>query len=203
MFDARLRRLIDPPLNVIGRRLARVGLSANVITIAGLLVGLSAAVLIGFGYPMLAIVPLLTSRLADGIDGAVARATGGGPTSFGGFLDITCDFIFYGSIPLAFAVLDPDANAFAAAFLLFSFYANGSAFLAFAIVAEKEGIETSAQGQKTLYYVAGLLEGAETIGFFILLCLLPGYFAPLAWGFGAICTLSAVLRIWLASRVFR
>lgn len=202
MFDARLRRLIDPPLNNAGVRLAAAGISANMITLAGLAIGLLAGVMIALGYAMMAIVPLLASRLADGLDGAVARAGKTPPTAFGGFLDITCDFIFYGAIPLAFAVLDPGANALAAAFLLFSFYANGSAFLAFAIVAEKEGLETSAQGQKTLYYVAGLLEGAETIGFFVLLCLFPGLFVPLAWGFGVICTISAVLRMILAAKVF-
>jgi hypothetical protein len=52
---------------------------------------------------------LLGSRLMDGLDGAVARATQ--PTDRGGFLDITLDFLFYAAIPLAFAVADPAANA--------------------------------------------------------------------------------------------
>lgn len=86
---------------------------------------------------------------------------------------------------------------------LASFYANGSAFLAYAILAEKRNMETEAQGVKSLYYVNGLLEGAETILLFVLFCLLPFWFAPMAWGFGALCFISAGARILLAARVFR
>ncbi len=203
MFDARLRRLIDPPLNRAGALLAGWGVSANAITCVGLAFGLAAAGLIAAGHTFLALVPLALGRLADGLDGPVARAGQMPPSGFGGFLDISFDFIFYGAVPLAFAMLDPAANALAAAFLLFSFYANGTAFLAFAILAEKRGMETSAQGRKTLYYVAGLLEGGETIAFFVLLCLLPGWFAPLALAFGTLCVISAGLRILLAAKVFR
>lgn len=205
MFDARLRRLIDPPLNLAGGALARAGIGANAVTLAGLALGLGAAAMIAAGQPMWALVPLLLSRVADGLDGAVARAKagrGGGPSDFGGFLDIVCDFIFYGSVPLAFVLADPAANGAAGAFLLASFYANGAAFLAFAILAEKRRIETKAQGLKTLYYVGGILEGAETIGLFIVVCAVPGWFAPLAWGFGALCFVSAGARMVLASRVF-
>lgn len=59
---------------------------------------------------------IFLSRLCDALDGAVARQ--GQPTDAGGFLDITLDFLFYASIPLAFAVADPGANALAAAVLL-------------------------------------------------------------------------------------
>lgn len=203
MFDASVRKIIDPPLNRIAAGLARRGIRADTITVFGFLIGLGAALLIAFGLTVLALIPLLLSRVADGLDGAVARASDHPPSAYGGFLDITLDFIFYASIPFAFAVLDPANNALAAAFLLFSFYANGSAFLAYAILAEQHEMKTEAQGQKALYYVAGLLEGAETIVLFILLCLLPGWFAPLAWGFGALCFVSALLRISLAVRVFR
>ena len=94
------------------------------------------------------------------------------------------------------------ANAIAGAFLLLSFYFNGSSFLGFAILAEKHDIETTAQGQKSLYYSNGLLEGTETIGFFVLLCLFPLYFAPLAWIFGTLCFATAILRIYGAQKTF-
>jgi phosphatidylglycerophosphate synthase len=203
MFDTQLRRLIDPPLNKAGTALARRGVSANTVTLVGFAFGLGAAGMIAVGAPLLALLPLLLCRIADGLDGAVARASPAQPTSFGGFLDITFDFFFYGAVPFAFAVMDPAVNALPAAFLLFSFYANGTAFLAFAILAEKRGLETAAQGQKSLYYVSGLLEGGETIAFFVALCLMPDWFAPLAWGFGTLCIFSACLRVVLAARVFR
>lgn len=200
MFDGRLRPLIDPPLNRIGQGLAARGVTADHVTLAGLGFGLVAALLLAFGAPgLLALIPLVASRLADGLDGAVARATR--KTDFGGYLDIACDFAFYGAIPLAFVVRDPDANAIAGAFLLFSFYVNAASFLGFATFAAKRGLETRAQGEKSLYYAAGLLEGAETIAFFIALCLWPGLFAPLAYGIGALCLVTATARILWARKV--
>jgi hypothetical protein len=61
------------------------------------------------------------------------------PTDRGAFLDITLDFLFYASIPLAFALADPAANALPAAVLLAAFIGTGSSFLAFAVLAERRG----------------------------------------------------------------
>jgi phosphatidylglycerophosphate synthase len=200
MLDSHLRPLIDPMLNRAGLALAGAGFRANEITFAGLGLGLAAAAMLAFGLPGgLALVPLLLGRVLDGLDGAVARATG--RTDFGGYLDITCDFAFYGAVPLAFALRDP-GNAVVAAFLLATFYLNGASFLGFAILAEKRGMETAAQGEKSLYYSAGLLEGAETIGFFVALCLWPDAFRPMALVFGALCLVTTGARVMLARRVF-
>jgi len=155
---------------------------------------------IALGAPGWALVPLALSRLADGLDGAVARA--GAKTDFGGYLDITSDFLFYGAVPLGFVLMDPGANGAAGAWLLTSFYANGASFLGFAILAERRRMETRARGVKSLYFTGGLLEGTETIAFFVALCLWPGWFAPLAWAFGALCFVTAVSRVLLARKVF-
>ena len=200
MLDRFARQIIDPPLNAAGRGLARAGISADGMTLIGLALGLVAALLIALGWTLAALVVLLASRIADGLDGAVARATR--TTDFGGYLDIAADFLFYGAIPFAFVLLDPAANGVAGAFLLASFYFNGTSFLGFAIMAEKRKMETSAQGSKSLYFSNGLLEGTETIVFFVLLCLFPQHFAPLAWIFGALCYLTAALRLWAARSVF-
>ncbi|WP_170401604.1 CDP-alcohol phosphatidyltransferase family protein [Ruegeria arenilitoris] len=200
MFDAQIRPIIDPALNAQGRFLARLGFTANQVTLIGLALGLVAAGLIVAGATYWALVPLLLSRLADGLDGAVARARGG--TDFGGYLDITCDFLFYGAIPFAFILADPAANGVAGAFLLLSFYFNGTSFLGFSLLADRHGLKTDARGQKALYFSGGLLEGAETIGFLVLLCLVPDAFAALAWIFGSLCFLTAISRIVLAARSF-
>ncbi|HKL68143.1 CDP-alcohol phosphatidyltransferase family protein [Salibaculum sp.] len=200
MLDAAVRKLIDPPLTAVGRRIAKIGVGADVVTLIGLALGLLAALLIALGQPLWALVPLLTSRIADGLDGAVARATR--KTDFGGYLDIACDFLFYGAVPLAFVFLDPAENGLAGAFLLAAFYVNGTSFLGYAILAEKHGFETAAQGVKSLYFSNGLLEGTETILFFVLLCLFSGAFAPLAWVFGALCFVTAALRILAARTAF-
>lgn len=201
MLDGLMRRLIDPALTGVGVALARRGVTANAMTLAGLGAGLVMAAMIAGGYGALALVPLACSRLADGLDGAVARA--GTKTDFGGYLDITCDFVFYAAIPLAFVLRDPAANGLAGAFLLASFYVNGASFLGFAILAEKRGMQTQAQGEKSLYFSAGLLEGTETIAFFAILCLWPSGFALLAWVFGLLCFATGLARVLLARRVFR
>lgn len=201
MLDSRLRPLIDPPLNRVGRVLAARGIEADHVTLAGLAFGLLAALILAFGGDgPWALLPLLAGRLADGLDGAIARATR--KTDFGGYLDIGCDFVFYGAVPLAFALRDP-VNALPAAFLLFAFYVNAASFLGFAALAARRGIETRAQGEKSLYYAAGLLEGAETIALFAAFCLWPGLFAPLAWGFGVLCLVTAVSRLFWARRVLQ
>jgi len=201
MFDTRLRPLIDPPLNAAGKRIARLGISANAVTVSGFAFGMGAAVLIALGAPLAGLLFLLINRLADGLDGAVARVNG--RTDLGGYLDITLDFFFYGAVPFAFGVLAPETNALAAAALLLSFYANGASFLAFAIMAEKHGLETDRQGSKSLYYLGGLAEGAETIGVFVLMCLWPSGFAVLAWTFAAICLVSAGARVLIGIRTLR
>lgn len=201
MLDAAMRRVIDPPLNELGRRLAARGVTANAVTLAGLCFGLLAAALIALGAPAVALLPLALSRLADGLDGAIARSVG--KTDFGGFLDITCDFLFYAAVPLGFVALDPAANALPGAVLLASFYVNGASFLGFAILAAKRGIETRQQGEKSLYYSSGLLEGTETILFFVVLCLLPGLFPLFSWAFAVLCLFTAMSRVLLAWRLFR
>lgn len=201
MFDGAMRRVIDPPLNRVGRWLAGRGVTADAVTLLGLASGLAAAGLLTAGLPgWLALVPLLIGRVLDGLDGAVARATF--KTDFGGYFDIFCDFVFYAAIPLAFVLRDPVTNGVAGAFLLASFYVNAASFLGYAIIAEKRRMTTAQQGEKSLYYAVGLLEGTETILFFVLICLVPSLFVPAALVFGGLCLVTAAVRIVLARRVF-
>jgi phosphatidylglycerophosphate synthase len=201
MLDGLMRGVIDAPLNQSGRWLAARGASANAVTLAGLALGLTAAGLIWAGWSGIQVaLVLLSSRLADGLDGAVARARG--KSDFGGYLDIVCDFAFYGAVPLAFVLRDPDANGVVGAFLLFSFYVNAATFLGYAILAEKHGLETRSRGEKSLYFTAGLMEGTETILCFLILALWPGLFGPLAWLFGGLCLVTASARVMLARRTF-
>ena len=196
-----MRGVIDAPLNQSGRWLAARGASADAVTLAGLVLGLAAAGLIWAGWSgVLVALVLLSSRLADGLDGAVARARG--KSDFGGYLDIVCDFAFYGALPLAFVLRDPAANGVAGAFLLFSFYVNAATFLGYAILAERHGLETRSRGEKSLYFTAGLMEGTETILCFVILALWPALFGPVAWVFGALCLVTALARVMLARRTF-
>lgn len=200
MLDRQLRPFIDPPLNALGERLADSGISANRVTLIGLVLGLMAAVAIVLGAFWAALVLILLSRLADGLDGAVARSHG--ITDFGGYLDITSDYLFYGAIPLAFVICDPTANGVAGAVLLTSFYFNGATFLGYAILAERHKLRSSTHGVKSMYFTTGLLEGAETILFFALICLFPEWFSVMAWVFATLCFYTALSRIMLAYGAF-
>jgi phosphatidylglycerophosphate synthase len=200
MLDGVMRRLIDPPIGRLGRALARLGVGADALTLTGLALGLGCAACIWLRLDMAALVLLALGRLADGLDGAVARATR--ITDRGGFLDIVCDFLFYGSVPLAFALRDPAANALPSAALLAAFYANGASFLAFAAIAARRGEETQARGVKSLYFTTGLMEGTETILFFAAFILWPGWYTPLAYLFAALCGLTCLSRLLLGWRVF-
>lgn len=200
MLDAAARRLIDPPLDAMGRRLAAFGIGADAVTLLGLALGLISAALIAAGHYPLALGFLLGSRLADGLDGAIARA--GRSTDFGGYLDITADFLFYGAVPLAFILADPASNGAAGGFLLASFYVNGATFLGFSALAERHKMKTEVHGKKSLYFSEGLLEGTETILFFILICLLPAYFPIFAWIFGILCFFTALTRVVRARKIF-
>ncbi len=201
MFDSTLRPKIDPALNAMAGRIAAAGVTANQITVLGLVVGALAMAAIAFGWYWLGLALLLLSRLCDGLDGPVARVTG--KTDFGGYLDIVLDFAFYGLIPLGFILADPHANAIAGAVLLLSFYVNGSSFLAYAIMAERHGLGDLKTDDKSIFFTTGLAEATETIAVFALMCLFPGWFALLAWVFAAICFYTALSRIVMARRTLR
>ena len=200
MLDGKVRQIIDPALDRMGGALAAAGISANAVTFAGLATGMAAALLVAFEAYLAGLAVLLISRLADGLDGAVARHSG--TTDLGGFLDIVSDFAFYGAIPLGFIFADPAANGVAGAVLIFSFYVNGASFLAYAIMAEKQGLTTMARGSKSLYFTTGLAEGTETIAVFCAFCLFPTAFTPIAYVFATICFVTAGARDLLAMRTF-
>jgi len=191
MLDAAARRFIDPPLNVGARHLAAAGASANAITLGGFLLGMAALPLLAEGRFGAALLVILLNRLGDGLDGAVARIRG--PTERGAYLDILCDFLFYGAVVFGFALAAPQ-NRLPGAFLLFSFIGTGSSFLAFAIFAARRGWKTDRRGRKSIYYLGGLTEGGETIALFTALCLFPGAFPALAWLFGSACWLTTLGR---------
>lgn len=201
MLDARMRRVLDPVLDAVAARLARAGVSADALTLGGFLVGLLAVPLLAFEWYAAALAAIAANRVADGLDGAVARQTG--PTERGGFLDIALDFLFYGLVVLGFAMARPE-NALPAAFLLSAFIGTGATFLAYAAVAARRGAPAEAgRRSRAIHYLGGLTEGTETILVFVVLCLFPAAFGPVAWGFGVLCWLTAGTRLWAGWKDFR
>ena len=199
MLDAPMRRLIDPPLNAAAAAISNK-ISANQITIGGFLLGLVSCYAVTQGQFIAALIFLLLNRLADGLDGAVARRTA--PSALGAYLDIVADFLLWALLPLAFLVHDGD-NAVAAAILLSSFAMSMTVFLAFAIQAEKLGLTSEAQGKKGMYYLAGLAEGTETISFFTVTLIYPTAFIPAALLFAAFVYLSVIGRLMVSVQALR
>lgn len=194
MIDALIlptqRRVLHPLAQAIHRR----GVAADRITLAGFALGVLAVPALALGWFGVALALILLNRLADGLDGAVARM--GAPTDRGAFLDIALDFVFYAVVPLGFAMADPATNALPAAVLIAAFVGTGSSFLAFAVIAGQRGLRTEDYPAKGIFYLGGLTEGTETIALFVTFCLWPALFAPLAYVFATACAITTLTR-WL------
>jgi phosphatidylglycerophosphate synthase len=182
------RRLLAGPAKV----LARMGATADGVSILGFGLGLLALPMLWLNIYPFAMLFLALNRICDGLDGALARLQG--PTDRGAFLDIAMDFLFYAAFPLGFAFADPTRNALPAALLITAFVGTGSSFLAFASIAAKRGMTTADYPSKGIYYLGGITEGFETIAVFTLMCLFPAAFPPLAVIFALACFVTTGLR---------
>lgn len=195
MFDRRLQPLLRAAFAAPARLLVAEGVTADLLTLVGFAVGVTGAACLGTRAYLPGLALLLVNRIFDGLDGAVARLVG--PTDRGAFLDVALDFFVYASIPFGFAFADPPANALAACALLLGFMGTATSFLAFAVIAERHGLSSFAFPQKGFYYLGGITEGAETIAFFVAMCLVPAWFPVLAWLFAMLCLVTAASRwIW-------
>ena len=201
MLDRCATALLRPAVERLAGTVARTGISANAITLLGFALGLLAALLIALQKPLPALALMAASRICDALDGAVARQTQA--TDAGGFLDIALDFLFYASIPLGFALADPAANALPAAGLLAAFIGTSSSFLAFATLAAKRGMANADFPDKSIYFLGGLTEATETLAVFLAMCTWPQHFAPLAYGFAALCAVTTATRIVWGWRAFQ
>ena len=200
MMDQRINTILHPIMNSLAKRIPSQ-ISANTITIAGFTLGVMVVPLLWLKMYSAAMVVILINRFFDALDGAVARKCG--PTNLGGYLDITCDFIFYSVVVMGFALADPERNGLAAAFLIFSFTGTGSSFLAFSAAAKKQGLTSETYGPKSFYYLGGLTEGTETILFFVVVCIYPSSFPVLAVLFSCICWITVLGRFRSAFTLLR
>ncbi len=224
MLDKHVQKLAQPTLTVIAARLKSLGITANQITLAGFAFGIFASFLIAVGLYREGLAFIVLNRLADGLDGARARLDDA-LSERGGFLDILCDFIFYASVPLAFAFADVERNALVSAIVLFSFIGTGSSFLAYANFTKagsKAGDKTSdkkgdapasaalsskdsraALLRKALHYIGGITESSETTIFFFLICLIPQGFPVFGIVFALLCFITTATRAYSGWRDFR
>lgn len=90
MISERIGNMIRGQILGVGRFLADLGLTANMLTVIGLLLNGIVAIIIATGHEVIGGILLLVASAFDMLDGAVARATGT-TSKFGGFLDSTLD----------------------------------------------------------------------------------------------------------------
>ena len=199
MIDRELNRYTSGHLNRIANVLYERGVHANWITLSGLAIAFLCFLVLSYGLFYLGLILILINRFLDGLDGSLARL--GTPRKFGAFFDITSDFAFYALIPLGFAVFSPHENALPTAFLLAAFYVNGSSFLAEAIIVKKYKIKID-QTDKGFFYSFGLIEGFETICFFLFICLFPNVYANAAYIFFTLTLLTHVIRVFKSFKRF-
>lgn len=194
MIDAAILPVQRRALSPFAAMLHARGVRADTITLTGFVLGALAVPALAAGWFWVALALILVNRLADGLDGEVARLSH--PTDRGAFLDIALDFLFYAIVPLGFALADPEANALPAAILIAAFVGTGSSFLAFSVIAARRGMTSERYRTKGIFYLGGLTEGAETIAIFVAMCLFPAAFPALALVFAAACAVTTVTR-WL------
>ncbi len=189
MLDRHLR----PAKDRITRPLTEVlssWLHPMVLTGMSLVAGVTAGVVAAAGLTWWALGWWWLSRIADGLDGPVARARGRS-SDLGGYLDILGDTVVYAAIPLGVAAGVDDRRVWiATAVLLATFYVNAVSWLFLAAVIEKRGATTAdghtKGGTTTIVMPTGLIEGTETIVLFSLLLAFPDH--TVLW-----CSLMAVL----------
>ena len=194
MFDKALLKFTKPAVDRMADYAICHKVSADQMTLVALGLGTFSALLIALGLAHLALLPLLLGRVADGVDGAIARASDE-QSDRGAFFDITLDFVFYAAVPLGFALYDPVNFALPAAVLLACFVTTGTSFLAYASVAAKRGETSADYPTKGIYYIGGITEGGETITFFVLCCLWPDWFPTLAYIYATLCAITTFTRV--------
>lgn len=199
MLDARLRTLAGPVLDRAGRRIAATGVPATALTAAGWAAGAGACAATALRAWPVALGLWLANRLLDGLDGPTARAAGTASEA-GGFLDIVADFSVYAGVILGLAIAEPSARLACVA-LLTAYYISGTAFLALSSLAERRRQRLG--DERSLRFVGGLAEGAETIIVYVLLFLLPGEATVIVWVFTAAVAITAAQRIALGARLLR
>jgi len=181
------RSILDPIVNIA----LALHVTANMVTVLGLVIVVVAALLIGSGSLVAGALILMGGSLLDAVDGALARATGGG-TPFGGFLDSTLDRAGEAIVYLAVAAyyLQGSSPTWP---VLAAFVALAGSFMVSYSRARAEGIGVSAavgiapRTERLVLIIAGLGLAGLGIG--------PALIAAL-WIIAALTVATTAQRIW-------
>lgn len=161
------------------------------------LFGLAAAVLVFHQLYFAALLAWALSRLADGLDGSLARVHNR-QTDFGGYLDILLDLVVYAAIPIAFVLGSAASTSsyISLIALLGAYYVNVASWMYLAAIEERRGRGArELKEETTVTMPRGLIEGTETTVFYVLFLILPTY-APKLF-----LAMTGLLIITIAQRV--
>jgi CDP-diacylglycerol--glycerol-3-phosphate 3-phosphatidyltransferase len=170
MFDGRWRSTFETGLRPVGSQLRRFGVTANQLTLTGLVMAGAAAVTIAHGYLRMGLVLLALTALPDVLDGAVAKASGtASPRGafFDSVVDRVSDALLLGGI----------------AWYLASTQSGRVAVLPLAVLAASMLISYERAKAESLGFSArgGLMERAERLIALGLGLLFPTILVPILW----------------------
>jgi phosphatidylglycerophosphate synthase len=179
--------------SLAAKRLYAIRIRANEATMLGAILGVIAGVMFAWNRTTLGIIALLMAGALDALDGPIAR-TFGGPTAWGGVLDLTLDRVVEAAV-LVGLVWSHDRLQFAGAIVLATWYVNITVFMA-------TGAALDAT-EKLIHYPPGLVERTEALIFFVLVALFSRWDVLLFYTYAALEAATAVQRMVYAARYLR
>jgi phosphatidylserine synthase len=145
-------------------------LSPNILTLIAFQFGLICCFCCLYGKSSLALIFWGLNRIFDGLDGTVARFTNG-QTDFGGYIDIICDFVIYAMVPVSIGFYINEIDFWIAVALFESVcFVNTASLFMLAGIMEKRKTQ---QKLTTIVMPSALIEGTETVVFFVYLIAFP------------------------------
>jgi CDP-diacylglycerol--glycerol-3-phosphate 3-phosphatidyltransferase len=170
MFDKRLRPSVEKSLRPVGDNLKRTGITADHLTLLGIVMAFGATVAIANGAFQLGLLLLVLTAVPDVLDGAVAKASGTASPR-GAFFDSVADRV-------------TDALLFGGvAWYLAGEHGGRIAVLPMAVLAASMLISYERAKAESLGFDArgGLMERAERVILLALGLLFPTLLIPIFW----------------------
>ena len=193
MLDTKARHLVQPALDAMARACQRAGVSANALTLAGMLTGVAAAGLVAVGQPLAGFLVLWLSGFIDAADGTLARLTK--PSPLGAILDITFDRVVELSVIVALAWRHPEARL--ELVVLAGIIAIAmSLFLSIGAAVQNASV-------KSFHYAPGLGERTEAFICLSFMILDRERLVPWTWVFVAVIAFTMAQRLVHARRMLR
>ncbi len=193
MLDGRWKSDIERRLRPLGTDLSRTGLSADHLTVVGMVMAVATAVAVANGALRLGVLLLVASALPDALDGAVAKASGtAGPRGsfFDSVADRVTDSLLLGGV----------------AWYLSSTMGGRIVLLPFAVLATSTLVSYQRAKAESLGFEArgGLMERAERIVALGIGLLFDALLVPVLWLMLALTLFTAVQRfvkVWRQASV--